>query len=160
MAPSATILRIAARNSGSASPHLFEPPRTQRTQRRHIGINEVSGQIIEAAIKVHSKLGPGLLESAYAACLVHELRSRGLTVLVQVPLPITYDGVRIDVGYRMDLLVESAVVVELKAIAKLLPIHEAQLLSYLKLSGHALGLLINFHVLHLKEGISRMVNHL
>ena len=122
--------------------------------------NDTSGQVVDAAMKIHSALGPGLLESAYEACLGHELRKRGLGVQIQVPLPITYDGVRIDLGYRVDLLVDAAVVVELKAVAKLQPIHDAQLLSYLKLSGHRVGLLINFHTLRLKDGIKRMVNQL
>ena len=113
---------------------------------------------MDAAMKVHSKLGPGMLESAYGACLAHELRIRGLSVRAQVPLPIVYEGVRIEIGYRIDLLVEEEVVVELKTVAKLLPIHEAQLLSYLRLSGLRTGLLINFHVPRLKDGIRRMLN--
>ena len=116
------------------------------------------GQVVDAAITVHSALGPGLLESAYEACLAHELRARGLRVLTEVPLPVTYRGTKIEVGYRLDVLVDDAVVVEVKAAAKLLPIHEAQLLSYLRLSGHRFGLLINFHVPLLKDGIKRMVN--
>ena len=123
-------------------------------------VNDVSGAIVNAAMKVHSSLGPGLLESAYEACLLHELRQLGLSVATQVSLPIAYDGVKIDVGYRVDLLVEDAVIVELKAVETLLPIHQAQLLSYLKLSGKRVGLLINFNVLHLKNGIKRMVNQL
>ncbi|RRR69923.1 MAG: GxxExxY protein [Candidatus Viridilinea halotolerans] len=123
-------------------------------------LNQISGQIVDAAIKVHTALGPGLLESAYEVCLAHELRKRGLKVHTQVLLPVVYDGVEIDAGYRLDLLVEDAVIVELKAVTKVLPIHEAQLLSYLKLSGCKVGLLINFHVLHLKDGIKRMVNKL
>jgi len=123
-------------------------------------VNDVSGAIVNAAMKVHSSLGPGLLESAYEACLLHELRQLGLSVATQVSLPIAYDGVKIDVGYRVDLLVEDAVIVELKAVETLLPIHQAQLLSYLKLSGKRAGLLINFNVLHLKNGIKRMVNQL
>ena len=125
-----------------------------------MNINEVSGQVVDAAMKVHSALGPGLLESAYEACLLHELRKRGRKVLSQVALPVVYDGVKIDVGYRIDLLVEDVVIVELKAVEKLLPIHDAQLLSYLKLGGYRLGLLINFNVLHLKDGIKRKVNNL
>ena len=121
-------------------------------------INHRSGQVVDAAMRVHSALGPGLLEGAYEACLAHELRRRGLRVLVQVPLPVVYDGLRIELGYRADLLVDDAVVVELKAVAKLLPLHEAQLLSYLRLSGHRVGLLINFHVTHLQDGLKRMVN--
>lgn len=123
-------------------------------------INDISGNIVDAAMKVHSTLGPGLLENAYEACLEHELKKRGCRVERQVALPVVYDGVRIDVGYRLDLLVEDAVIVELKAVEKLAPIHEAQLLSYLKLSGKKVGLLINFNVLHLKDGIKRMVNGL
>ena len=123
-------------------------------------VNDVSGAIVTSAMKVHSALGPGLLESAYEACLLHELRQLGLTAHTQVSLPVSYDGVRIDVGYRIDLLVEDAVIVELKAVESLLPIHHAQLLSYLKLSGKRVGLLINFNVLHLKDGIKRMVNKL
>jgi GxxExxY protein len=123
-------------------------------------INEVSGQIVDAAMKVHSALGPGLLESAYEACLKYELEQRGVRVQSQQVLPVVYDGIRIDVGYRVDLLVEEAVVVELKAVDKVAPVHEAQLLSYLKLSGKHLGLLVNFNVLHLKDGIKRMANNL
>jgi GxxExxY protein len=124
------------------------------------GYNEVSGQIVDAAMKVHSALGPGLLESAYEACLKYELEQRGVRVQSQQVLPVVYDGIRIDVGYRVDLLVEEAVVVELKAVDKVAPVHEAQLLSYLKLSGKHLGLLVNFNVLHLKDGIKRMANNL
>ena len=126
-----------------------------------MNINEInvrSGQVVDAAMKVHSVLGPGLLESAYEACLAYELRKRGLNVCAQVPLPVAYDGMQLDLGYRIDLLVDNVVVVELKAATKLLPIHEAQLLSYLKLSKHRVGLLVNFHSVHLKEGIKRMVN--
>ena len=122
--------------------------------------NLITGQVVDGGIKVHSALGPGLLESAYEACLAYELRKRGLTVLTQVPLPIVYDQVRLDVGYRIDLLVEECVVVELKTVTRMSPLHEAQLLSYLKLSKHPVGLLMNFHVTHLKDGIIRMVNKL
>ncbi len=123
-------------------------------------VNEVSGDVVDAAMKVHSALGPGLLESAYEACLVHELRRRGHVVGVQEVLPVHYDGVRIDAGYRVDLLVDGVVIVELKAVRELLPIHEAQLLTYLKLSGVKVGLLINFNVQRLKDGIKRLVNGL
>ena len=123
-------------------------------------INDRSGQVVDAAMRVHSALGPGLLEGAYEACLAYELRKRKLSVFAQLPLPVVYEGVRIEMGYRIDLLVDDAVIVELKAVVKLLPIHEAQLLSYLKLSGYRVGLLINFHVPHLKDGITRMVNNL
>ncbi len=122
--------------------------------------NEISGQIVDAAMKVHTALGPGLLESAYEGCLAYELRKRGLKVAAQLGLPVVYEGVNIDVGYRIDLLVEDLVIVELKSVDKIAPIHEAQLLTYLKLSGKRLGLLMNFNVVHLKGGIKRMVNHL
>ena len=125
-----------------------------------MNINEVSGVIIDAAMKVHSALGAGLLESAYEGCLAHELRKRGHKVLVQVALPVVYDGVRIDVGYRIDLLVDDLVVVEVKSVDKLAPIHDAQLLTYLRLSGYRLGHLINFNVQHLKDGIKRLANNL
>ena len=121
-------------------------------------LNSVSGVTVDAAIKVHSAFGPGLLESAYHACLAYELRQRGLKVLSQVEMPIRYGEVRIDVGYRIDLLVEDRLVLELKTVRKLLPVHSAQLLSYLKLGDFRAGLLINFHAPALKAGIKRMVN--
>jgi GxxExxY protein len=121
-------------------------------------MNDITGEVVRAAIKVHSALGPGLLESAYRTCLVHVIRSRGLRVASECPRPVVFDGVRIEVGYRIDLLVEDVVVVEVKAVQKLLPIHLAQLLSYLKLGGLPVGLLINFHVARLLHGIKRMVN--
>jgi GxxExxY protein len=120
-------------------------------------VNEASGQVVDAAMKVHTALGPGLVESAYEGCLLHELRKRGLRAANQVELPVVYDGVQIDVGYRIDLLVENLVIAELKAVEALAPIHEAQLLTYLKLSGKKGGLLINFNVLHSKDSIKRRV---
>jgi GxxExxY protein len=123
-------------------------------------INRISGIVVDSAIKVHSALGPGLLESTYEKCLCHEMRTRGYRVDCQVPVPVRYGLLQLEIGYRLDLLIENLVVVELKAVSRLLPIHEAQLLSYLKLSGHRVGLLINFHVLHLKDGIKRMVHRL
>lgn len=121
-------------------------------------INEVSGQIVDAAMKVHMALGPGLLESAYEACLAYELRERGLRVETQAPLPLEYQDVRLEVGYRIDVLVEGLVIVELKSVDKVHPIFEAKLLSYLRLSQLQVGLLINFNVLRLKDGLKRMVN--
>jgi GxxExxY protein len=118
-----------------------------------------SKAIIGAAMRVHSALGPGLLESTYRACLAHELHLAGLRVLSEWPVPISYRGVRIDVGYRMDLLVEDCVVVELKAVEKLLRLHDAQLIAYLKLSGMNVGLLINFCVPQLRLGIRRLVHN-
>ena len=121
-------------------------------------LNEITRQVIGAAINVHRELGPGLLESAYEACLVHELLQRGLRIERQKELPVEYRGVRVDCGYRIDLLVEGGVIVELKAVEKLDPIHEAQLLTYLKLSGCTVGLLMNFNVKVLLEGVHRLVN--
>src|SRR5215510_10958628 len=119
-------------------------------------INQITGTIIDSAMKIHSVFGPGLLESAYKACLIYELRKRGLRVDAEVALPLIYDGVKIeDVGYRLDLLVEYKVVIELKAVEIMAPIFEAQLLHYLKLSGKKVGLLINCKVVHLKDGIKR-----
>ena len=118
----------------------------------------VSHEVITAAMKVHSALGPGLLESAYQACLAHELRKSGLRVETEVILPVVYDGAKLDAGYRIDLLVEELVIVEIKTVEKLVPVHEAQIISYLKLSRKSLGLLINFKVAHLKDGIKRFVS--
>lgn len=121
-------------------------------------VNDITRAIIAAAMKVHSALGPGLLESAYHACLLFELHSEHLKAESQVALPVLYRGVKLDLGYRIDLLVEDKVIVELKSIDEIAPIHEAQLLSYLKLSKKNVGLLINFNVPHLKNGIKRIVN--
>jgi len=118
----------------------------------------LSEKIIGAAIDVHQALGPGLLESAYEACLGHELSLRGIAHMRQVALPVVYKGVTLDCGYRLDFLVGQLVIVELKTVAALIPIHEAQLLTYLRLKGLWLGLLINFNVPLLKQGIKRMVN--
>jgi GxxExxY protein len=115
-------------------------------------------EVVDAAMKVHSALGPGLLESAYQACLEFELMRRDVRIRTQVALPIHYADVVLDVGYRLDLLVEDKVVVELKAADKLIPLHDAQLLSYLKLGNYRIGLLINFHTMHLRNGIKRLVN--
>ncbi len=123
-------------------------------------VDDITEAIIGAAIQVHRSLGPGLLESAYEACLEYELIQKGLRVERQKPLPVVYRDVRLDCGYRIDLLVEDAVVVEIKAVDHLLPIHEAQLLSYLKLSGYQIGLLINFNTRMLKQGIRRFANNL
>jgi GxxExxY protein len=119
--------------------------------------HEASHAVIACALRVHTALGPGLLESAYEACLAHELAKGGLSVGRQVELPVVYDGITLDIGYRIDLLVEDLVIVELKAIDSINDIHKAQIISYLKLSGKSLGLIINFHVTHLKDGIKRFV---
>ena len=121
-------------------------------------LNAISETIIGSAIEVHRALGPGLLESAYEACLIHELTRSGLKVEHQKPVTLLYKGTTIDCAYRLDLLVEDSVIVELKAIDTILPVHKAQLLSYLKLTGLKLGLLINFNVELLKHGIQRIAN--
>lgn len=123
----------------------------------HAELNALTGAIVGAAIDVHKALGPGLLESAYEACLVYELTERGLAVEQQKPLPLVYKTVRLDCGYRLDLLVEKAVIVEIKAVDELAPIHTAQMLSYLRLSGCPVGLLINFNIEVLKHGIRRII---
>jgi GxxExxY protein len=119
--------------------------------------HEISHAVISAALKVHSALGPGLLESAYEACLAHELRKAGLRVETQVGLPVVYDGIKLDLGYRIDMLVNELVVVELKSVEEISRVHVAQVLSYMKLSKKQLGLIINFNVLRLKDGIKRLV---
>src|SRR5512142_3078269 len=121
-------------------------------------LDRLTEQIIGAAMAVHRALGPGLLESAYEACLVYELRDAGLKVEEQKPLPVVYRGVRLDCGYRLDLVVDDAVVVEIKAVEHLTNVHTAQMLSYLRLADCKVGLPINFHVQMLKNGIRRIVN--
>jgi GxxExxY protein len=123
-------------------------------------INQLSSQIIGAAIEVHKHLGPGLLESAYEECLCRELRLRGLSFERQKPIPIEYKGTKLDCGYRLDVLVENQIVLELKACNQVEPIHTAQLLTYLKLSGFHLGLLLNFNSMAMRDGILRVANHL
>ena len=122
-------------------------------------INEVSGEIIAAAIEVHKNVGPGLLESAYEACLCRELKLRNVTYVAQVPVPLVYKDEKLDCGYRLDLLVENSVIVELKASEKIQPIHKAQLLTYLKLMDRQLGLILNFNVPVMRDGIQRVVNN-
>ena len=121
-------------------------------------INGITGIVVDAAMTVHSELGPGLLEGTYEACLIHELKSRNIKCQNQLVLPVFYKQAQIDTGYRIDLLVENEVIIELKAVEKLLPTHEAQLLTYLKLSNKKVGLLINFNSLRLKHGIKRIAN--
>ena len=120
-------------------------------------VNQVTGAVIGSAIEVHRALGPGLLESAYEECLCRELALQRIPFERQRPLPLTYKGLRLDCGYRLDLLVAGAVVVEIKAVERLLPIHEAQLLTYLRVGGWKVGLIINFNVPVLKQGIRRRV---
>ena len=122
--------------------------------------NEISERIIGCAIEVHKLLGPGLLESAYEECLFYEIFQAGLRVEKQKPLPLIYKEIKLEVGYRLDLIVENKVIIEIKSVDALNDIHTAQVLTYLKLSGCKLGLLINFNVLKLKDGIKRLVNNL
>jgi GxxExxY protein len=136
--------------SGRLSSAIFDTSIEER--------NKLSERIIGCAIKVHRALGPGLLESAYEACLAHELTKAGLSVKRQVAVPIVYDGIKLDAGYQLDLVVEDKIIIELKSVETLLPIHEAQLITYLKLTDIKLGLLINFNVALLKNGIKRKVN--
>jgi GxxExxY protein len=121
--------------------------------------NEITEQVIGACIEIHRQLGPGLLESAYEECLCFELSQRGIRFERQKPLPVKYKSVNLDCGYRLDLVIEGKIILELKTVEHLLPIHEAQLLTYLKLSGLTLGLLINFNVPVLKNGIKRIANN-
>ncbi len=122
--------------------------------------NELSNKIVGAAIEVHRTLGPGLLESTYEECLCHELSLNQIPFERQAQMPVVYKGVRLDCGYRIDIIVDKKVVLELKSVAEIQPIHRAQLLTYLKLSGLKLGMLLNFNVLLLKDGINRFVNSL
>ena len=119
--------------------------------------NRIAHEIVVAAYRVHKTLGPGLLESAYEACVAHELNLRNINFRTQVALPVVYEGVKLDAGFRLDMLVEELVIVEMKAVEKVIPLHEAQLMTYLRLSNLRLGLLINFNVRLIKDGIKRMV---
>jgi GxxExxY protein len=125
-----------------------------------MGINELAREVIGAGIEVHRALGPGLLESAYEECLCHELKRRKVPLERQKPLPVIFKGVNLDCGYSLDLLISNSVVVEIKSVERLLPIHDAQILTYLKLGGWNLGLLINFNVPILKQGIKRIALYL
>lgn len=139
----------------------FEPQRREGTKREFPPVSpdveRIASEVVDSAFKIHSTLGPGLLESVYETCLAHELSKRHLNFQTQVSFPIIYDGVVLDSGLRIDLLVEDVLVVELKAVETMLPLFEAQLLSYLKLTNKRLGLLINFNVPKIKDGIRRMV---
>lgn len=130
------------------------------TDRLRTEINAITERTIGCGIAVHRALGPGLLESAYEECLSFELKASGLAFRRQVPLPLTYRSVKLDCGYRMDIVIEDLVIIEIKAVERLMPIHEAQLLSYLKLFDKKIGLLMNFHVPVLKNGIKRIANNL
>ena len=123
-------------------------------------IEALAKELVDAMLTVHRELGPGLLESTYQACLAYELRCRGIEAQCQVELPVRYKGLEIEAGYRIDLLVAGCIIVENKSVQELAPIHEAQLLTYLKLSGYRLGFLVNWNVPLIKDGIKRMVNNL
>lgn len=120
--------------------------------------DELTGQILGVAFRVHTALGPGLLESVYEIVLAHELRKTGLLVATQVEMPVVYDGIRLDLAFRADMIVESRVILELKSVEALAPVHSKQLLNYLKLSGLKTGLLINFNTVHLKDQLIRLAN--
>ena len=122
--------------------------------------NAIGNEVLKSAMKVHTSLGPGLLERVYELCLVHELSKSGWKAERQVALPVRYDGLEINGGFRVDILVESLVVIEVKAVEKLLPVHKSQLLTYLRLSGCKLGHLLNFNIPHMRDGIKRVVNGL
>ena len=130
----------------------------RREKKERMTENEISTKIIGCAIEVHKQLGPGLLESAYQQCLFYELQSIGLKVVKEQPMPIVYKNIKLDHGYRMDLLIEDKVVVELKTVDNFTDVHYAQVLTYLKLGDYKLGLLINFHVKLLKDGLKRIIN--
>jgi GxxExxY protein len=131
---------------------------TESTEKGKRRVDELTQQIIGAAMEVHKTLGPGLLESAYEECLCYELLQRGLHFKRQVPLPVSYKGLKLDCGYKMDIVVEGSVILELKSVEDLMPVHTAQLLTYLRLSGMQVGLLLNFNKPLLKDGIKRLRN--
>jgi len=121
---------------------------------------EIAREIVDSAIRIHTRLGPGMLEAAYEACLEYELTKRSLMVRKQVPMPLRYDDLTLDVGYRIDMVIEDAVLIELKTVQQLLPVHKAQLLTYLRSGDYRLGFLLNFNTVHMRDGIKRVVNQL
>ena len=123
-------------------------------------LETIAREIVDTAIRVHTRVGPGMLESAYEACIEYELAKRSLAVKKQVPMPLRYDDMALDIGYRLDLIVEDAVVIELKVVPQLLAVHTAQLLSYLRAGDYRLGFLLNFNTVHMRDGIKRVVNRL
>jgi iron complex transport system substrate-binding protein len=136
------------------------PEGSRRDAKTPSELNRISGQIVDAALQIHARLGPGLLESVYSRLLAHELGQRGLTVRREVPVPLMYDGIRFEEGFRADLIVEDSVLVELKSVETFAPVHSKQVLTYLKLLDYRLGLLINFGAPLLKDGVRRIVNKL
>jgi GxxExxY protein len=148
--------RRASRKGAKSAKEEEEP----HAKEKNMSENETARIVVDAAYKIHTTIGPGLLESAYEAILAYELRKRGLHVQRQVGVPIVYEEVNLDEGFRADLIVENLVIIELKAIEQVIPVHKKQLLTYLKLMGKKLGLLINFNEEKIKDGISRVVNGL
>lgn len=130
------------------------------TQKLETELNAITEQILAAAIAVHRALGPGLLESAYERCLAYELHERAISFEIQKPLPLVYKGVQLDCGYRMDFVIENAILLEIKSVERFDRVHTAQMLSYLRLSGLKIGLLVNFNVARLLDGVRRLVNGL
>jgi len=122
--------------------------------------NQIAAAVVDAAFKIHTTLGPGLLESVYEATLEYELRKRGLSVLRQIGLPVYYEGLKLELGYRVDMIVGDKLIIEIKSVEALAPVHKSQLLTYLRLANMRLGLLINFNVVRIKDGIHRVVNGL
>jgi GxxExxY protein len=153
----ASFLLVSASGEGGAMELKREVARRTREAGAKVLHQELSWEIAGSAMKVHSALGPGLLESVYEECLCHELTKSGISFRRQVATPVQYDGIQLDCGFRLDLLVHEVVIVEIKAVEKILPVHESQLLTYLKITGHELGILINFNVRHLRDGIHRRV---
>ena len=142
------------------SPILNRNDATTQRERHEMHENQIAEGIVEAAFRVHRWFGPGLLESAYEVCLVQELRDMGFSTEQQVPLPLVYRGVRLDAGYRLDIWVDRKVIIEVKAVDEIHPVHIAQVLTYLKLTDNSLGLILNFHTALLKNGVRRIVNNL
>ena len=124
-----------------------------------MNLNQITGAIVESAVDMHRQLGPGLLESVYQAILAHELSNRGLCVETEVPIPVTWNDLKLDLGFRADLIVERDVIVELKSVEMTMPVHRKQVLTYLKVSGRPVGLLLNFGEALMKDGIFRLVNN-
>jgi GxxExxY protein len=156
---SGTFLRASVRGNGVRREAGIEysPRRREELKRSEVDFDETSNRVIGAAMKVHRALGPGLLESAYARCLELELKAYGRRVRREIAVPVIFRGIRISPAYRLDLLVDERVIVEVKAVAHLDPIHKAQLLTYLRLTGKSVGLILNFNVPVLRDGIVRMV---
>ena len=149
------LIRNFQTNFGHKFSHHEEHEDHEGTQR--LKFDKMSNRVIGCAIEVHKNLGPGLLESTYEQCFAYELKSSEISFKLQHPLPVKYKGIKLDCGYRIDLLIDNKIIVELKSVEAVLPIHQAQLLTYMKLSGIRIGLLMNFNVKHLKTGIKRMV---